>query len=147
MPRLLCLWSLSRQAHKELQKFCVPELEAALDTLQVTQSQIQAWPGPDWEDLEVKGEESGKLGSVGTVGLESDCQPCGVQGGMSPCSYRDAAVALECESNIGPKRTIYLLRTAYFENEATASRALQLCVLLTAIIEVRWFAQPCSVFS
>lgn len=141
MPSFLCLWVLTRQAHKELQNFCVPELEAALDILQVRQSsksQVQAWPGPDWHNVEVGGAAAGQVDSAGAVALGSECQPCEVTGGMSPHLVTDAAVAPDYGFNAGPIGSIHLLYTACFEDETTVLRALQRCVLLTAIIEVRW---------
>ena len=139
MPRFLCLWALTRQSHKELRSFCVPELETALDIVQITPSHIQAWPGTDWDNSGIGNEQLGKVGSVGRLKPKVDCQPCEVQRVMSPC--REANAALAPEFDIGPNSIKYLLCTAYFEDQKTAARALQRCGLLTAIIEVRYFAR------
>ncbi len=147
MPRFLCLWALTRQAHKELQNFCVPELEAALDILQVTPSQVQAWPGPDWDIFEVESEGLGKSDSGQTFHLKNACQLCKVHGCMSPCQYTDVTVALQSEVKVGPNGTRSLLCAAYFEDETTVLRALQHCGLLTAIIEVRWSASLIQYFT
>ena len=131
MPEYLCLWNLSRQAHRELRKFCVPELEAALADLQITPPQTQAFHGTD-------GSGSDAVAQQIKLSHESHIEPLPISGGDNERSLLPLCAAgqpgTDCREGQGSCNC--LLHLADFEDDAVAKKALQQCILLTAIIEV-----------
>ena len=134
MPQLLCLWNLSRQTHRELRKFCVPELQAALADLQTSQPQIYPWTGSN-------GSGSDALAPQNKLSLGKPVEPLPISNGDNDAvsvETRCSATLPGTDSREGQGSCACLLHLAYFEDDAIAKKALQRCVLLTAIIEVNW---------